>query len=93
MLLKKEILENNKILKAENKKLKEEVERLIISLQAQEELTMNEHIKVERLNNIINELEKTLIEWHEYWEDDDSYSWQYKNAYDYLQELKGSDKE
>ena len=46
-----------------------------------------------RLNNIINELEKTLIEWHEYWEDDDSYSWQYKNAYDYLQELKGSDKE
>ena len=46
----------------------------------------------ERLNNIINELEKTLLEWHEYWEDDDSYSWQYKNAYDYLQELKGDDK-
>jgi len=46
-----------------------------------------------RLNNIINELEKTLLEWHEYWKDDDSYSWQYKNAYDYLQELKGSDKE
>ena len=44
-----------------------------------------------RLNNIINELEKTLLEWHEYWEDDDSYSWQYKNAYDYLQELKGSE--
>lgn len=45
-----------------------------------------------RLNNIINKLEKTLLEWHEYWEDDDSYSWQYKNAYDYLQELKGSGK-
>ena len=52
-----------------------------------------EQDKNERLNNIINELEKTLLEWHEYWEDDDSYSWQYKNAYDYLQELKGSDKE
>ena len=48
-------------------------------------------LEVERLNNIINELEKTLLEWHEYWEDDDSYSWQYKNIYDYLQELKGSD--
>jgi len=47
--------------------------------------------EIERLNNIINELEKTLLEWHEYWEDDDSYSWQYKNIYDYLQELKGSD--
>jgi hypothetical protein len=46
--------------------------------------------EIERLNNIINELEKTLLEWHEYWEYDDSYSWQYKNAYDYIQELKGS---
>lgn len=49
--------------------------------------------EIERLNNIINDLEKTLLEWHEYWEDDDSYSWQYKDAYDYLQELKGVDKE
>ena len=49
--------------------------------------------EIERLNNIINELEKTLLEWHEFWEDDDNYNWQYKNAYDYLQELKGEDKE
>jgi hypothetical protein len=49
--------------------------------------------EIERLNNIINELEKTLLEWHEFWEDNDEYHWQYKNAYDYLQELKGSDKE
>lgn len=48
--------------------------------------------EIERLNNIINELEKTLLEWHEYWEDNDEYHWQYKNAYDYLQELKGSGK-
>lgn len=48
-------------------------------------------IEIERLNNIINELEKTLLEWHEYWEDDDSYSWQYKDAYDYLQDLKGDE--
>lgn len=43
-----------------------------------------------RLNNIINELEKKLLEWHEYWEYDDEYNWQYKDTYDYLQELKGS---
>lgn len=45
-------------------------------------------IENERLNNIINELEKTLLEWHEYWEDVDDYKFEYKNAYDYLQELK-----
>lgn len=43
----------------------------------------------ERLNNIINELEKTLLEWHQYWEDEDTYNFEYKNVYDYLQELKG----
>ncbi len=42
----------------------------------------------DRLNNIINELEKTLLEWHEYWEDDDDYNFEYKKVYDYLQELK-----
>jgi len=46
----------------------------------------------QRLNNIINELEKTLLEWHQYWEDEDTYNFEYKNVYDYLQELKGSDK-
>lgn len=56
-----------------------------------EEETEQYKQEIERLNNIINELEKTLLEWHEYWEDDDSYSWQYKNAYDYLQDLKGDE--
>lgn len=35
---------------SDEKEKDKEIERLIISLQAQEELTMNEHIKVERLN-------------------------------------------
>ena len=56
-----------------------------------EKLVIHLQKEIDRLNNIINELEKTLLEWHEYWEYDDSYSWQYKNIYDYLQELKGSD--
>lgn len=50
-------------------------------------------LEVERLNNIIKELEKKLLEWHEYWEYDDEYNWQYKDTYDYLQELKGSNEE
>lgn len=37
-----------------------EIERLIISLQAQEELTMNEHIKVERLHSIIKEVREYM---------------------------------
>ena len=47
-----------------------------------------QRFEIEKLNNIINELEKTLLEWHEYWEDVDDYKFEYKNAYDYLQELK-----
>ena len=75
----------------------EEIERLIISLQAQEELTMNEHIKVERLNNIINELEKWFkdmnLEKLATFDDYDIGQYNaYKKVIDKLQELKGSDK-
>ena len=65
-----------------------EIEPVVNDLVKMTEMCVEKDKEIERLNNIINELEKTLLEWHEYWEDDDSYSWQYKNAYDYLQELK-----
>lgn len=95
MLMKKELIENNKILLWENRKQKEEIERLIISLQAQEELTMNEHIKVERLNNIINEFDK-LIE-NEINESKLEDNYERVDSLEYclatLKELKGSDKE
>lgn len=38
-----------------------EIERLTISLQAQEELTMNEHIKVEKLCSIIKEVREYIM--------------------------------
>lgn len=74
-----------------------EIRRLKEELKQAKEIALNDHKYASEMedkyieaNNIINELEKTLLEWHEYWEYDDSYSWQYKNAYDYIQELKGS---
>lgn len=54
--------------------------------------------EIERLNNIINELEHKLYqEWLE-WKDSDCESiyvrtFEDKSIYDYIQELKGSDKE
>ena len=73
----------------------QEIERLNNIIDKKEQF-LGDNIKrlereVVKRDNIINELEKTLLEWHKYWEDDDSYSWQYKDVYDYLQELKGSD--
>ena len=71
----------------------DEIERLIISLQAQEELTMKEHIKVEKLNNIINELENWLKERLEKLDivgyDDDIFNG-IEIVLDKLQEIKGS---
>ena len=61
--------------------------------QSWNELMAEKETEIERLNNIINELEKTLLEWHKYWEDNDDYNWEYKTVYDYIQELKGVDKE
>jgi len=84
--VKETVEHNNRFYKQPNGEILTESEQL-------KEWLILANKEIERLNNIINELEKTILEWHEYWEDDDSYSWQYKNAYDYLQELKGSDKE
>ena len=72
-------------------KQEQEIERLIISLQAQEELTMNEHIKVERLNNIINEIEKELNKIVAL--GTITQKQVCLNMLDKLKELKGSDKE
>lgn len=58
----------------------------------QEELNktiVKQQEKIEKLQTIINELEKILLEWHQYWEDEDTYNFEYKNVYDYVQELKG----
>ena len=60
----------------------EEIERL-------KDVIRNKHLKeIERLNNIINELEEYLIEQVE-----KSYSNDYDNVLDKLDELKGDDKE
>jgi hypothetical protein len=79
--------------------LQQEIERLIISLQAQEELTMNEHIKVERLNKQIEEYQKALDEYLDLKRKSyiEGFKWSgleiIDQAKDFLQELKGSDKE
>lgn len=84
-------------LQNESKSKSREIERLIISLQAQEELTMNEHIKVERLNNIINELEKygkQRFNEYEAWKEECKnlcYINGITEMLDKLQELKGVD--
>ena len=52
--------ENYKILCNEREEQLKEIERLTISLQAQEELTMNEHIKVEKLRSIIKEVREYI---------------------------------
>jgi peptidoglycan hydrolase CwlO-like protein len=57
-------------------------------LEAQGKLIKELCKEIERLNNIINELEKYLIEQVE-----KSYSNDYDNVLDKLDELKGSDKE
>jgi len=51
-------------------------------------ITIFQKQKIDKLNNIINELEKYLIEQVE-----KSYSNDYDNVLDKLDELKGSDKE
>lgn len=56
------------------------------------------HKEIERLNNIINELEKWLIIQHDIYKNVDKkentrLSCQYLKVKDKLQELKGSDKE
>ena len=62
------------------------------------DLVLKQKEEIERLNNIINELEHHLYqEWLE-WKDSDcesiySRAGEDKAIYDYLQELKGSDKE
>ena len=85
-----ELKEENEFLKLSNPEMNIEHSRYV---KENKRKIDNLRLVNKRLDNIINELEKTLLEWHEYWEDDDSYSWQYKNAYDYLQELKRGNKE
>ena len=68
------------------------------SIEKNRELLEEKDKEIERLNNIINELEHHLYqEWLE-WKDSDcesiySRAGEDKAIYDYLQELKGSDKE
>ena len=62
------------------------------------DLVLKQKEEIERLNNIINELEHHLYqEWLE-WKDSDcesiySRAGEDKAIYDYIQELKGSDKD
>ena len=76
------------VLKEENKKLKEKIEILKSRLEEYQEYVEINHKEIERLNNIIDELEKYLIEQVE-----KSYSNDYDNVLDKLDELKGDDKD
>lgn len=101
MLMKKELIENNKILLWENRKQKEEIERLnkkIEQYENPEDMTLmfmwcNEKAKdeIERLNNIINELEKYINEEYIY-DELGMKMFDASTLQDKLQELKGSDK-
>lgn len=70
------------------KELEKEIERLKQINEEHQKLNGELRVENERLNNIINELEKYLIEQVE-----KSYSNDYDDVLDKLQELKGSDKE
>ena len=83
----------NKILGQEVERLAKEVERLEkVNQMLLNSMVTEAHTKetkeIERLNNIINELEKYLIEQVER-----SYSNDYDNVLDKLDELKGREKE
>ena len=90
------IMEMYKQSKLEIERLKEELKYTIPIVEHNK--TITKHLKeIERLNNIINELERTLYQdWLE-WKDSACESnvvkaQEDKEIYDYLQELKDSDK-
>ena len=86
-----------KFLKSINKIAEKEIYKVNIN-QHYLEVLESQDKEIEKLNNIINELEHHLYqEWLE-WKDSDcesiySRAGEDKAIYDYLQELKGSDKE
>lgn len=84
-------------LKKENNKLKQEIQRLKGALQTHEVLLQSNTKEIERLNNIINELEKYIDEKNKIKVETDGYIWQLirpsitcKDLKNKLQELKGS---